>query len=147
MMNYLRKVQLEIGFPCGSMMRIFKLGRFSSLAIWSKDIIKHSLNSKIFSFLSIINSLPELLQSIQDVLLDQELDENELEVDFFHVFLEVLIGEHHVITIAINKQDAFIFNLSVSSWNACCLQVVLLIPIATLDLADPRPFFFPLRRN
>ena len=52
MMNSLRKVQLEMGLPAGSILIILRFGTFYSLAICNNDIMYVSLNSKILSFLN-----------------------------------------------------------------------------------------------
>ena len=89
----------------------------------------------------------ELFQSTQDILLDQELNENILKPYLFDRFLKTLVGQHYVVTVAINEQNILVLNFSVPSGYARGFQVLLFGPIVALYLLHSGHFLTPLCRN
>lgn len=51
-------------------------------------------------------------------MLDQELDEDVLKADLLDCLLEALVGQHHVVAVAVDEQNVFVFDFSVSPRDA-----------------------------
>jgi hypothetical protein len=58
--------------------------------------------------------------------------------------LESGIGEHNIVTVAVNEQNVLIFNFSMASSNAGVLQVLTLVPVVQLNLPDSVLLLLPL---
>lgn len=77
-------------------------------------------------------------------MLDQKFDENVLKSNLLDRLLEILVSEDYVVRVAIDKQNIFVLNLSMSSRDACSLQVLLFAPIRTLYKHYPCFLLLPL---
>lgn len=71
----------------------------------------------------------KFFESIEDILLNQKLDKDILKPDLLNSFLKTLVRKDHIIGVTINEEDSFILDLSMTSSDACCFQVLLLASI------------------
>ena len=88
--------------------------------------------------------LLEFFQDVEDVAVDQKLNKDILNSNFLDSFLESGIGEHHIVTVAINKQNVLIFNLSMATRDASVFQVLTLVAVVQLNLPDSVLLLLPL---
>jgi hypothetical protein len=58
--------------------------------------------------------------------------------------LEGGIGEHDIVTVAINEQNVLIFNFSMATSDTSVLQVLALVAVVQLDLPDSVLLLLPL---
>ena len=109
--------------------------------------MKVSLNSKILSFLHLEKGLLELFENSQNIAFNQELDEEVLETNFLDSLLESGVVEYDIVAVAVDEENVFVFDLSVSASNTGVFEVLAFVAVVGFNKTDSIFLVLPLRSD